>query len=118
MNNLLLSAIAAASLISSPAPSQAMTKMATSSMAGDPVPSLTASVVGVPNNISCRSKARAKYFEVGARDMSTPEDNAQWGTVGSMKALVWCRDTQAIIIVGGQSVNGINELRDELKRAF
>lgn len=115
MNNLLLSAITTASLVTSPAP----TKMVMSSMmAGDPVPSLTASVVGVPNNISCRSKARAKYFEVGARDMSTPEDNAQWGTVGSMKALVWCRDTQAIIIVGGQSVNGINELRDELKRAF
>lgn len=105
MTNLLFSALA-------------VTSLASSSVATDPVPSLTASIVGVSNNISCRTKARAKYFEVGARDMSGPEDNAQWGTVGSMKALVWCRDTQAVIIVGGQSVGGINELRDELKRAF
>ena len=87
-------------------------------MIGDPVPSLTASVVGIPNNISCRSKTRAKYFEVGARDMSGAEDNVQWGTVGSMKALVWCRDTQAIIVISGQNVNSINELREELKKAF
>lgn len=115
MNNLLLSAVASATLITSPSPKSPSALMG---MAPSSVPSLTASVVNISNNISCRSKARAKYFELGARDMSNSEDNGQWGTVGNMQALVWCRDTQAIIVVGGQSTNSINELRDEIKKAF
>ena len=119
MNNLLLSAVASATLITSPLPSPSpKSPSALMGMGVSSVPSLTASVVNISNNISCRSKARAKYFELGARDMSNSEDNGQWGTVGNMQALVWCRDTQAIIVVGGQSTNSINELRDEIKKAF
>jgi len=76
------------------------------------------SVVNIPNNISCRSKARSKYFELNARNMSNDSDNSQWGSIGSMQALVWCRDSQAIIAIAGNDYNSVAELRDEIKKAF
>jgi hypothetical protein len=81
-------------------------------------PFITVSVVGTENSISCRIRARSKYLELGARDVSRAESNSQWGTVGSMQALVWCRDTQAIIVVGGPDNGSVVELRDEIKKAF
>jgi hypothetical protein len=74
--------------------------------------------VNIANNIACRSKARSKYFELGARDMSSENLNAQWGTVGSMQAVVWCRDSQAIIAVAGANYDSVKEVRDEIVKAF
>jgi hypothetical protein len=90
-----------------------------SSSGGSAVPpAMALSAVDVTTNIACRSKARAKYFELGARDMSKDDSNSQWGTVGSMQALVWCRGTQAIVAVAGSDYGSVGELRDELKKAF
>ena len=82
------------------------------------VPSMSLGVADINSNISCRTKARAKYFELGARDMSPDDSNSQWATINSMKALVWCRGNQAIISVAGSSVSSITELRDEILKAF
>ena len=82
------------------------------------VPSMALGVVNITSNISCRAKARSKYFELGARDMSKDDSNSQWGTVGSMQAVVWCRDTQAVLSVAGNSFNSVTELRDEIQKAF
>jgi len=81
-------------------------------------PSLALAAVNVANNIACRSKARAKYFELGARDMSNDTSNGQWGIVGTMQAVVWCRDNHAVIAVAGNSYNSVSELRDEIQKAF
>jgi len=89
-----------------------------SSAPADIVPSLSLAAVNINNNISCRARARAKYFELGARDMSRDDSNAQWGTVGNMQAVVWCRDTQAVIAVTGASFNSVTELRDEIRKVF
>jgi len=82
------------------------------------VPSMALAAVNITNNISCRAKARSKYFELSARDMSNETSNGQWATIGSMQAVVWCRDTQAVISVAGSSYNAVAELRDELQKAF
>jgi len=81
-------------------------------------PALSLYAVNINNNISCRAKARAKYFELGARDMSNDTSNAQWGTIGNMQAVVWCRDSQAVIAVAGNSYDSVKELRDELAKSF
>lgn len=72
----------------------------------------------IVNNILCRNKARSKYFEFSARDMSASDSNSQWATIGSLKAVVWCRDTQAIIAVSGFNYNSVVELRDEIVKGF
>lgn len=85
----------------------------------DGPPSITSQVVDVPSNVYCRSRARAKYFELGGKDFSVEDSNSQWATFGtSMRALVWCRSTTAVIIVAGSNVTSINELRDEIVKAF
>lgn len=85
---------------------------------GNTPPSMYLAVRSINNNIACRNTARAKYFEVGARDMSDSNSNSQWGTVGSMQAVVWCRDTQAIIAVAGGTGNSAEELRDTIANGF
>ncbi len=85
---------------------------------GNTPPAISLYAVNISNNISCRSKARSKYFELNARDMSKDDSNAQWGTVGTMQAVVWCRDSQAIIAVAGDSYSSVKELRDEIVKAF
>jgi hypothetical protein len=86
--------------------------------ASEVVPSMALSAVNIANNISCRSRARAKYFELGARDMSNDTSNAQWAIVGNMQAVVWCRDIQAVIAVAGSNYSAVAELRDELQKVF
>ena len=89
-----------------------------SSAGSDVPPAMALNTVNITSNISCRAKARSKYFELGARDMSKDDSNAQWGTVGTMQAVVWCRDTQAIIAVAGSNQSSAVELRDEIVKAF
>lgn len=88
------------------------------SVPSTPPPAMALHALDVPSAIVCRTRARAKYFELGAKDLSNPESNAQWGTVGSMQAVVWCRGTQAIVSVAGGNYNSVAELRDELAKAF
>lgn len=84
----------------------------------DGPPSMAVTTVETPNAITCRQRARAKYFELGATDMSKDTENAQWGTFGNIQALVWCRGTEAVISVSGRSFNAVVEVKDELKKAF
>ena len=72
----------------------------------------------VTNNIACRNAARAKFFELGARDMSPSDSNGQWATIGNMKAIAWCRETRVVISVAGYNYNSVAELRDEIAKAF
>lgn len=88
------------------------------SSGGSTPPSMSLGVRATPNNISCRNAARSKMFELGARDMSDSNNNSQWATVGNMKVLVWCRDTQAIISVAGDNYDSVTEVRDVLGKAF
>ena len=89
-----------------------------SSLGGTTPHALTLYARSSTSNISCRSKARSKYFELGARDMSDSNNNSQWATVGNMRVLVWCRETQAIISVAGNSYDSVTEVRDVLGNAF
>lgn len=82
------------------------------------IPSMAVGVVDIVSNISCRNKARMKYFEIGARDMSPDDSNSQWATIGSMKSFIWCRGNQAFVSVAGNNYNSVTELRDELRAAF
>ena len=85
----------------------------------DTPPTMALYATGVANNIACRNAARAKLFELGARNMSSSDSNSQWGVIGTnMKAVVWCRETQAIIAVSGYNYNSVSEARDELAKAF
>jgi hypothetical protein len=88
------------------------------SSGGSTPPSMSLGVRSTPNNIACRNTARSKFFELGARDMSDSNSNSQWATVGNMKVLVWCRDTQAIISVAGDNYDSVTEVRDVLGKAF
>ena len=85
---------------------------------GNTPPAMSLYAVNIANNIACRSKARSKYFELSARDMSNETLNAQWATIGSMQAVVWCRDSQAIIAVAGSNYDSVKEVRDEIVKAF
>ena len=91
---------------------------ASPSFAQTNVPAVTAYVSTINSNIACRNKVRAKYFELGATNMSNSNDNAQWANINGMKALTWCRDTQAIIVVSGSDNSSIGELRDEILKVF
>ena len=74
----------------------------------------------VSSPILCRSRARAKFFELAARDMAAPDSNAQWATVGNMKVIVWCvpATNQAITAVSGYSLVSVSELLDIVRTAF
>ena len=85
---------------------------------GSMPPTMSLYEANVANNIACRNAARSKFFELGARDMSTSDSNAQWGTIGNMKAVVWCRENRAIISVAGYSYNAVVEARDAIAKAF
>jgi len=72
----------------------------------------------VTNNIACRNAARSKFFELGGKDLSPSDSNAQWATIGNMKAIAWCRDNRVIISVAGYNYNSVAEVRDEIVKAF
>lgn len=81
-------------------------------------PIMSLGVRTTSNNIACRNTARSKLFELGARDMSDSNNNSQWATVGNMRVLVWCRDTQVIISVAGSNYDSVTEARDVIGNAF
>lgn len=72
----------------------------------------------IPNNIACRNAARSKFFELGGKDLSPSDSNAQWATIGNMKAIAWCRDNRVVISVAGYNYNSVAEVRDEIVKAF
>ena len=82
------------------------------------VPNIAVGVSPVASNIVCRNKAISKYFELGAKNMSDVNSNSQWSIISNMRALVWCRDTQAFIAVSGPDNNAVGELRDEILKVF
>ena len=87
-----------------------------SSYDGPPTISLASN--DVPSAIHCRSRAHSKFLELGAKNMSEPDSNSQWGILGSIRAVVWCRGTQAITATAGTNYTSTTELRDEIRKAF
>jgi len=85
---------------------------------GSSPPAIAFGTAGVPNNIVCRNKARSKYYELGASDMSSSDSNVQNAVVNNMRASVWCRTNQVFFVVAGDSNNAVKELRDELMKPF
>ena len=81
-------------------------------------PSLAFSERAIANNIACRNAARSKFFELGARNMSPSDENAQFGIIGRNHAAVWCRENRAFIVVAGQSFDSVSEIRSEITKAF
>ena len=106
-----------ASTINSPAPTPRVMSFGAGLSAND-APSLGLAQKAVENNITCRTKARSKFKELGARDMSSPDANSQWGTVSNMRVVAWCRGNQVVIGVSGHSYNSVNELRDIIYDAY
>ena len=96
----------------------AMSSVLGSSASESAPPSMSLGVRVIQNNISCRNTARSKFFELGARDLSPSDSNSQWATIGNMRAIVWCRDNQAIISVVGYNYDSVTEVRDILSKAF
>ena len=82
------------------------------------VPTFASGVVNISSNVSCRNKARSKYFELGATNMSDANANSQWAIINGMRTNIWCRENQAYITVAGFDVNAISELRDEIQKAY
>lgn len=82
------------------------------------VPVVSVYVKPITNNVTCRNKARAKYFEVGATNMNDPNDNGQWAIINGMRALTWCMGNQVFISVATNgSYSSAEELRDILQNA-
>ena len=81
-------------------------------------PGIALNEKAVANNIACRNAARSKFFELGARGMSSSNSNDQWGIIGNMNAGVWCRENRVIIVAAGSDYDAVKELRDELSKAF
>jgi hypothetical protein len=100
-----------------PKPAKSATSIFSSFTNSSP-PAIAYGTAGVPNNIVCRNKARSKYYELGASDMSSSDSNVQNAVVNSMRASIWCRTNQVFIVVAGDSNNAVKELRDELMRPF
>ena len=86
----------------------------------DTPPTVVLYAIGVANNIACRNSARKKFFELGARNkMSSSKNNSYWGTIGTnMRAVVWCRETQAIVAVTGYHYDSVIEVRNAIVNAF
>lgn len=95
-----------------------MTGLVSGLNGADIPPSLTFAERSVANNIACRNAARSKFFELGARNMSPSDENAQFGIIGRNHAAVWCRENRAFIVVAGQSFDSVNEIRAEITKAF
>ena len=108
----------AATLVAAPAIAGPTDAVQSFGLSANDAPSIALAWKGINNNITCRAQARAKMFELGARDMSDSTSNSQWGTLGNIKALVWCRDDIAIIAVAGHSYAAASEVRDALYKAF
>jgi hypothetical protein len=85
---------------------------------GSMPPSMALHEKSVANNIACRNAARSKFFELGGKDLSPSDSNAQWATIGNMKAIAWCRENRVVISVAGYSYDSVAEVRDEIAKAF
>ena len=125
INNILLAAAVSIPVTPLCAPVLAETNIAPKSassvfagLGGSSPPAIAFGTASIPNNITCRNKARAKYFEVGASDMSSSDANLQNAVVNDMRASVWCRTSQVFIVVAGDSNSAVKELRDELMKPF
>jgi len=85
---------------------------------GSMPPSMALHEKAVANNIACRNAARSKFFELGGKDLSPNDSNAQWATIGNMKAIAWCRENRVVISVAGYNYDSVAEVRDEIAKAF
>jgi hypothetical protein len=112
----LLAAPSLAQTAETPIPASAML----SGFGSSDAPSVAVAWRRIDNNISCRSRARSKLLEFGAVGMPSPDENLQYGSIGSTKITVWCVDSvgAAFISAAGQSSSAVTEARDALYKAF
>jgi hypothetical protein len=83
------------------------------------VPSIAVGVSNIPSNIACRTKVRSKYYEFGGTNMTeSVSSNSQGSTINNLRSFVWCRETQAFIVVAGNDYTAASEIRDELLKLF
>lgn len=83
------------------------------------VPNISVGVSNISSTIACRTKVRSKYYEFGGTNMTeSSSSNSQGATINNLRAFVWCRDTQAFIVVAGNDYTAASEIRDELLKLF
>ena len=63
----------------------------------------------------CLQRAQSKLYQIGATNVYQNNGAYVYGTYGTEKIAVWCRGSEAIIIVAGTNT-GI--VRDEVATAF
>ena len=63
----------------------------------------------------CLQRAQSKLYQIGATNVYQNKGAFVYGTYGSEQIAVWCRGSEAIIIVAGVNTSTI---RDEIATAF
>ncbi len=62
----------------------------------------------------CIQRAQNKLYAIGATNINS-NNVSIWGHLSNTTVGVWCRGSEAIIVVSGENVNNI---RDEIKAVF
>ena len=65
----------------------------------------------------CMQRAKNKLFIMGATSI-TSNNVAIWGHINESIIGVWCRGSEAIIVVSGGDSSTLDGLRDEVKGVF
>lgn len=80
-------------------------------------PGITVHSVSTPYGVfSCKQRAQVKLFSMGATKVSDLSSITIWGYVGDNTVGVWCRGSEGLVIVSGNS--DIKSIRDEVMSAF
>ena len=65
----------------------------------------------------CMQRAKNKLFIMGVTGV-TSNNVSMWGHIAESIIGVWCRGTEAIIVVAGNDNSVLDGLRDEVKGVF
>ena len=65
----------------------------------------------------CMQRAKNKLFIMGVTGV-TSNNVSMWGHIGESIIGVWCRGTEAIVVVAGNDNSVLDGLRDEVKGVF
>lgn len=80
-------------------------------------PAAGISVANTPyGSFGCVQRAEMKFFSIGATNIQKPGGSVVWADLGETTVGVWCRGTEAIIVVAGG--NQVIDLKNEIKSAF
>lgn len=81
-------------------------------------PSVGLAVVDTPYGVyACKQRAQTKLYSMGATGVSSlSSGNTIWGLLGDNKVGVWCRGSEAVVVVAGDS--DVIGIRDDIRFAF